>query len=185
LSGVKACYERTPNVGFYESTRNHHDPDIFCRICGESPEAFDALLLECRAAIEQPFESDAHAIHANMAVELRPRVRARSLRTEEMLFLFLVIMSGPVDGSIGILTVSKLFGVSGGTVSNLFKHTLKSVYRSLKMIRPQLIAWPEPPKRKAMRGLICGFPMALAFVDGTKVRSFRPDDPIAQELRSS
>jgi hypothetical protein len=85
LSGVKAFYERTPNVSYYESTRNHHDPAIFYLICGESPEAFDALLLECRAAIEQPFKCDAHAIHANTAVELRPRVRARSLRTEEML----------------------------------------------------------------------------------------------------
>jgi hypothetical protein len=115
-----------------------------------------------------------------MEAELRPRVRARSLRTEEMLFLFLAIMRGPVEGSKGILTVSKLCGASGGAVSNLFKHALKAVYRSLKMIRPQLVSWPKPPKRKAMRGLICGFPLAIAFIDCTNARSFRPGDPIAQ-----
>jgi hypothetical protein len=38
LSGIKASCERTPNVGYYESTRNNHDPDIFRRICSENPE---------------------------------------------------------------------------------------------------------------------------------------------------
>jgi hypothetical protein len=99
------------------------------------------------------------------------------------MILFLVMFRGPVEGSLGILHVSTLFGVSGDTASYLFKHTVCAVRRSPKQIGPPLIAWYGPAKRKAMRGLISGFPVAIGFVDGTKERTFRPGDPISYELR--
>jgi hypothetical protein len=111
-----------------------------------------------------------------------PRIHARSLCTNEILFLSLLVLRGPVEGSIGVLHVSVLFGISGG-VTNLFTHAVCAIHRSLKRLRPHLIEWPGPAKRRAMRGILCGFPQAIGFVDGTKAKAFRPTDPKVQELR--
>jgi hypothetical protein len=79
LSGCKVFYERTSGARFYELMQGHHGPDMFYRVCGVTPNAFDSLLHECRAAIEQPFSSRMPVLDGDTAIYLRvPRVRAFS-----------------------------------------------------------------------------------------------------------
>jgi hypothetical protein len=113
-----------------------------------------------------------------------PRIHARSLCTNEILFLCPCVLRGPVDGSIDVLHVTVLFGISGGKVKNLFRHAVCAVHRTLNRLRPHLVEWPGPAKQSnALCAAFCGLTQAIWFFDSTKAKDFRPTDRNVQELR--
>lgn len=85
-------------------------------------------------------------------------------------------------GFYGVGHMRVLFGVSRGSISNVFYHVAGSLHRALKALRPCLIQWPDPAFRAATKGLINGFPEVAVFVDVSKQRAYRPGDPFLQEF---
>jgi hypothetical protein len=58
---------------------------------------------------------------------------------------------------------------------------LHALFTALSADEEMKIKWPTTAERVAMRDTIVGFPMAVCFVDGTKITRFRPIDPNRQE----
>lgn len=180
LSGEKAEYVRSPNVCFYSDCREHHDPSTFQRWCGHTTAEFDAIFEQCGPFLEQYMDPRLrHEIEGGGP--RGSRVDKRVLSTREQMFLLLVMFRGGNEGSRGVATISTLFGVSIGTVSNTFRHAIASMFKGMKAVAPRLISWPTADERESMRGLINGFPSVICFVDGTKQRAWRPTDDILQE----
>lgn len=178
LHGEKAQYVRN-KTHYYEMCRTHHNTSIFDRACGVTREEFDRLHDLCKANL---------CLRMDPRLDLTPeqvsqpgRVTSRALSTKEQLFLFLVMLRGSNEGSLGLNVLERDFGVSRGTISNTFYHVLGGLYSSLKRVSPPLISWPTSAERRSMRGLINGFPHVVAFVDGSKVRAWRPVDEVEQE----
>lgn len=99
-----------------------------------------------------------------------------------MLFMFLFMLNGPAEESYGLAHVRKVIGVSRASVSNIFYHFAGSLHSSFKSLRPAIIEWPDAAFRASTRGLINGFPGVVVFVDGSKQRAWRPQDPVLQEF---
>lgn len=88
-----------------------------------------------------------------------------------------------MEGSRGVVSTALGFGVSEGTVANVFLHGVSVLHGALKNMEESLIQWLSPERRNAMFGLVMGFPYAIAFVDGTKQKTFRPGKKEEQELK--
>jgi hypothetical protein len=77
--------------------------------------------------------------------------------------------------------LSHTHGVSQGMISIYFAHASHALFTALSADEEMRVKWPTAAERLAMHDTIVGFPMAVCFVDGTKITRFRPTDPNRQE----
>jgi hypothetical protein len=64
------------------------------------------------------------------------KLRARKLRTEEQLFLYLTALGGSNEGGIGHVSLGVNFGLSEGTVTNCIHHVSIKVHRVFREFNP-------------------------------------------------
>lgn len=172
-SGAKAIYVREKGKGenYYRSVRDHHDPSKFETVCGLSLTEFDELYRKSSGALSQPmnvrfeYEDQEQSIRAS---------RKRSVPDHVMLFCFLVCLRAGNEGGSGVEKIALDFGVSKGTVSNYVRHVSQALLDVLSDDEEAFIDWPMEAERRAMCGLVFGFPKCVGFVDGTKQAIFRP-----------
>jgi DDE superfamily endonuclease len=176
----KALYVRVGSNRLYDNARAFRLPEFFYTQVGFTTNDFDTILGIVAAEIAKPLNSRL----------LRTRVqndaiisRKRAFAPAEMLFLYLQVMRGANEGGQGLETISFSHGISIGTCSTYLHHTAHAVYYALKQCSDARIQWTPSEDRKAMSGLIVGFPNVISFVDGTKVRTWRPSDPERQEAQ--
>lgn len=173
----KAKYARRPASNVYRDIRDI-DPDVtlFEKTTHLSRDEFDALHTLALPYLLRPMdvrnEYDTGSVRS---------ARRRRLSTDELLFFFFDIMGGSNEGSVGTERIAHRYGISVGTVSNYFRHSLFSVYEALDAIEPRLVSWPGAEKRATAEGLIMGFPKCVFFVDGNKARRWRPGENSEQE----
>lgn len=178
LYGDKAMYERNTTC-YYQMCRSHHNSNIFDGACGLTTKEFDTLHDVCKVYLYRRMDPRLELTEEEAAQA--GRVNSRAFSSEEQLFLFLTMLRGGNEGSLGLNVLERDFGVSRGTISNTFYHVLGAVYSALKSLSQPLISWPSEAERRSMRGLINGFPQVVAFVDGSKQRAWRPVDDVEQE----
>lgn len=65
--------------------------------------------------------------------------RRRRLNTQEMLFMFLDVIGGEIEGGVDIQRIGHRYGISIGTVSNCFRQVLFALFKLLSSVQPQLI----------------------------------------------
>jgi hypothetical protein len=78
-------------------------------------EEFDELVELFRAAIEEVMDSRLQMDEIEIAMR---KPRARKLRTEENLSLYLTALGGSNEGGIGHVSLGVNFGLSEGNVTN-------------------------------------------------------------------
>ena len=178
--GEKAKYERSESRKYYQFVRDHHNPLLFENHIHHTREEFDALHDLVKDEMNAPLNPRlALSRDENLQRQSRPRI----LSSKEMLFFYLHTLGGGNEGGAGLLKLYALYGASVGTMSNWFSHVACAVHYSLKSVEEARIKWPYAAERQGMRGLVYGFPNAVAFCDGCKCRVFRPMNHATQQLR--
>lgn len=170
-------------LSFYSLIRGSADPSIFQQTVHVSTDQFDALHECVSAHLNLPLLSDSSA--SDMAEELLGSRAAshRILSTEQLLFFFLHSLSGGSEGSIGVRLLGDLHGISKGTVSNYFCHTVLAIHMALRETHCARIEWPTVQERAEMKDQLRGFPNAVGFVDGVRGRVPRSTDPKRQRYQ--
>jgi len=178
LLGTRRPQTQVGGRQYYASVRGHHDPTLFKSMCGFSPVEFDAIVELARERVERPMNPRLHrSVEMN---ELR-RPRRRVCSAVEMNFLTLVLLRGGDEGALPIRTVAFNVGVSPATGRNYFSHCILALHDTFMLACP--IVSPSAVESREMEGLVNGFPSGIVFVDGTKVRRWRPTDT-QEQLRA-
>lgn len=109
--------------------------------------------------------------------------RKRAVPDEVMLFIFLHTLRDGNEGSVGMELMSRIYGLSCGTILNYIRHVGCTLMSVMKSNDDEAIRWRNISGRQAMQGLVYGFSKCIAFVDSTKQQVFRPLDAQIQESR--
>lgn len=91
-----------------------------------------------------------------------------------MLFIFLHFLRGGNESGIGLPTTRHFHRLATGTLSNYVQHMAWALYHVLQTDEHAYIKLPSSTEQKDMEGLVVDFPKAIAFIDGTKIRAWRP-----------
>ena len=113
------------------------DPDLllFEKVTHLSREEFDYLLVLVQE--EQSKTLDVRQNYDSLNDFRQPR--KRRLQNDECLFLLFEMLSSANEGGLGDETLGHNYGISPGTLSNYFRHTFFSLFKSLDKIKPRLI----------------------------------------------
>jgi hypothetical protein len=139
-------------MGLYTTVRGDTDTRTFYRYVKFTREELDELVEFFRAAIEEVMGPRLQMDEIEIAVK---KARARKLRTEEQLFLYMTAHGGSNRGGIGHFSLGVNFGLSEGTVTNYIHQVSIKVHRVLKDFNP--IVWPTAEELAAMQGLLIGY----------------------------
>jgi len=172
-SGSKAQYNTKRLTYRYQRLRT--DPTWFSAIAHMNEQTFEALHQIVQAEIASPL--DPHN-ELSAAARIAIRKHRKKLSSEELLFLYLEVLSGGTSGANAIASMSTRYGVCNSTIWNYIYHTGWACFRALSKLN--LITWPDSEERKAMHGLIKGFPKGIMFVDGTRQPIFKNVDEYVQ-----
>jgi DDE superfamily endonuclease len=177
-SGAKAEYVRVGGTGKYQAVRNSHDPLLFQAYVRMSTDDFDYILGMAREDVDKPLN---HDLRFTCAENDARQPRKRILDAADLLFLYLHALRGGTKGGQGVRMLADTHGVSKSMISIYFAHAAHALFTALSADEEMRVKWPTAAERLAMRDTIVGFPMAVFFVDGTKITRFRPTDPNRQE----
>ena len=178
LLGTRPPQAQVGGRQHYATVRGHHDSTLFKSMGGFSPVEFDAIVELALERVERQMEPP---LHRSVEMKELRRPLRRVCLAVEMIFLTLVLLRGGDEGALPIRTDAFNVGVSPATVSNYFSHFIHAHHDTFILACP--IVWPSAVERREMEGLFNGFPSGIVFVDGTRVRRWRPTD-IQEQLRA-
>jgi len=178
LLGTRRPQTQVWGCQYYATSHGHHDRTLFKSMCGVSPVELDAIAELARERVERAMDP---RMHRSVEMNELQRPRRRVCSAIELIFLTLVLLRGRDEGALPIRTVAFNIGVSPATVSNYFSHCILALHDTFMLACP--IVWPSAAERWEMEGLFNGVPSGIIFVDGTKVRRWRPTDT-QEQLRA-
>lgn len=120
----KGAYSRTPGRTPCADAMNHHDPHALNAECGLNVEELTELHELSEDDLCKQMEP---LLEKDVRLRTGGGLRARLLSSLEIFYMFLFMLTGFNECSYGLSHVKVHFGVSRGTVSNIFYHVASAL----------------------------------------------------------